>query len=145
MRLLIFLFFVAWYPVLTFPPNNPMQLYFTEFGFGIQGFLEIESNIEYERLLQANQDDHNYGRVEDFKDYKVIVAKRKARKSRSYSPKVVVKGIIDLKDMKFTRDQYVLITTNNDATFSSSTTNAVKQFTNTQFRNCVINCILLLK
>ena len=113
-------------------PENPMQFYISEVGFGPNGYVELDSKFINDGQFDGTQSviDHDYLSQFDMSNYKMVLAVRDKSKNKNYSPKVKIKSVIDLKKMKMTRDNFLLITTKNVGNFASSASNTLNEQTN---------------
>ena len=124
------------------PPSgsggSPFELRFNEVGFQENGYFELVSNAIAKGLVQDVGSSPNIATSalmdKTLASHKLIVATKSAENKRHSSHhKAKIKAIIDLQNMKMSKDQYLLISTKVIPDLASSQTNTIKRTINTYF------------
>ena len=96
--------------------SNPMDLLINEYFIGQDGHGFVEIISKTNPVVYENQPDS----YNPFQDYNLIIGKRRKRDAMN------VKAIINLSQMKFTKNEYLLITTHKNQRFQNSDQNVMK-------------------
>ena len=120
------------------PSENPFQLTLNEVGFQEDGYVELVSNAIAKGLLQNTNGSPDIASSaligKTLASHKLVVATKETKtKQQRDRHKAKIKAIIDLDKFKFTKDQYMLITTKSIPDLASSQTNTIKRTINTYF------------
>ena len=117
---------------------NPMKLLINEIGFGPDGYAELYSHAINEQMEPQIQDEHGYQRLHNLQDYKFLAAKKVKTKPGAYrSARFKILGIVDLSNMKITKDEYLLMTIKNIPNIPLQSSNVIKSIMNTKLGQMV--------
>ena len=106
-------------------PLDPMKLRINEVGFGSNGFLEFDSHTAHENILNPSCMNIPLKNV-DFKNYQVVLAKRKHTKNNKYRT-MKIQAIIDLSKMSLETNQYLVLHTKDIPNSPLSNSNVLKE------------------
>ena len=106
-------------------PLDPMRLRINEIGFGPNGFLEFDSHTVHENILNPSCVNMPLKNI-DFKNYQVVVAKRRHTKYNRHRT-IKIQAIIDLSKMSLQANQYLVLHSKEIQNSQFSVSNVLKE------------------